>query len=407
MSEPTGNVILKSGRDKSVRNRHPRLFSGAIKEIIGHPKEGDVVDVTDNRGAWLARGIINQQAQIAVRLMTWNPAEGLDDALWSERIQQAISARARDPQLAGTNAQRLIFSESDGLPGLIADNYDGHIVVQISTLAASNMRGVTISALAAAAQPKVIYERADEERLKHERVSPGGGLVLGRQLEDNHPIEIHERNVHYLVNVIGGGQKTGFYLDQRTNRAAVARYAGRGGSMLNTFSYTGGFALHAAMLGAGRVVNIDSSADALDVAQQNFVLNQMLGNTHATEMEFVCADVFDDLRQRRDRGEQFDVVVLDPPKFAHNPSQVDRAARAYKDLNRLGLALVRPGGVLATFSCSGVIDALLFQKILFSASIEAQRDARIVERLTQASDHPVLLSFPESEYLKGLICRVS
>jgi 23S rRNA (cytosine1962-C5)-methyltransferase len=395
-------VILKSGRDKSVRNKHPRLFAGGIKQIEGKPKDGDAVDVLDNKGEWLARGVINQQAQIAVRLLTWDANEAIDDAFWQRRVQAAVQHREVDPLLRNTNARRLIFGESDGLPGVVADDYAGHIVVQLSTLLANNAKPILIDALVRAAHPISMTERSDEERAKHERVKESVGPLFGDVPTE--PIEIAENGFRFRVNLVGG-QKTGFYLDQRMNRAALARYVSAGASVLNGFSYTGAFGVYAA--GAGRVVNVDSSADALGLAATNWEANFGADRTERTDVAFVCADAFEDVRARRKNGEQFDVVILDPPKFAHNVGQIERAARAYKDLNRVGLALVKPGGVLATFSCSGVVSPDLFQKIIFSAAIEAGREAQIVEKLSQASDHPILLSFPESEYLKGLICRVA
>jgi 23S rRNA (cytosine1962-C5)-methyltransferase len=395
-------LTLKSGRDRSVRHRHPRLFASAIKEVEGQPKDGAVVDVVDNKGEWLARGIINQQAQIAVRLLTWDRAEEIDEVFWRRRVAAALERRARDPLLARTNARRLIFGESDGLPGVIADDYAGHLVLEISTLAALRTLPVLVDALRASVRPARIVFRADDERLKHEF---GGSVPRSARdalLTDApaDPVEIEENGLRFLVS-LGAGQKTGFYLDQRDNRAKVAAYSA-GGEVLNQFAYTGPFGVHALAAGAARVVNVDSSNDALDLARRNAALNPAAGAA-----EYACADAFDDLRARRAAGERYDVVILDPPKFAHNPGQIDRASRAYKDLNRVGLTLVKPGGILATFSCSGVVDAPLLQKILFSAALEAGRDAQIVERLGQASDHPIALNFPESEYLKGFILRVA
>jgi len=394
-------LVLKSGRDKSVRERHPRLFASAIKHIEGKPKDGDPVDVIDNKGEWLARGIINQQAQIAVRLMTWDAQETLDDALLQQRMSAAIQRRLRDPLLKATNARRLIFGESDFLPGIIADDYAGHIVLELSTLGAVRKDLVLIDALRTLLGPRTIIVRGDDERLRNEY---GGSVpsavreALTSQAPDE-PIEIWERGLRFLVN-LAGGQKTGFYLDQRENRAHVGSYCA-GATLLNMFSYTGAFAVHALAGGAAQAINVDSSAAALALAERNIA--QAPGEGKST---YVVADAFDDLRARRARAEQFDAVILDPPKFAHNLLQIERASRAYWDLNRLGLTLVKPGGILATFSCSGVVDRGLLQKILFSASLEAGRDAQIIEHLSQASDHPVLLTFPESEYLKGFIVRV-
>ena len=397
-------VALKSGRDRSVRQRHPRLFAGAIKEVSGKPKDGDVVDVTDNKGEWLARGVINQQAQIAVRLLTWARDEAIDEAFWRRRVRAAIARRRRNPTLAHTNAIRWVFGESDGLPGLIVDGYADVLVVEISALVAWRALPHLVDALNEALAPRRIIRRADEERLSHEF---GGTLPRAvrealSEAAPAEPVEIRERGQRFWVN-LAGGQKTGFYLDQRDNRARVAAYC-QGATVLNAFAYTGAFGLHALAGGAARVVNVDSSGEALALAERNLALNG--GPGAGQRYECVEADVFDYLRSLRDRGERFDVVILDPPKFAYHPGQIERAARAYKDLNRVGMSIIEPGGILVTFSCSGVVDAALFQKIIFSAALEAGREARVIERLTQASDHPVLLTFPESEYLKGLICRI-
>lgn len=399
MSENNARVILKSMREKSVRNRHPRLFAGAIKDVEGKPKDGDIVDVLDNKGAWLARGVINQQSQTAVRLLAWDEREQVDDAFWDGRVKAAIARRESDPLLANTNARRLVYGESDGLPGLVADDYGGHIVAQFSALAALRYKDVLLDALERHTGAQSIRAVADVERLQYERVTPARELGLRGQPPAG-AVEVRENGLRFLVDV-AGGQKTGFYLDQRENRARLAKYC-RGARALNMFSYTGAFAIVALANGAASVVNVDSSSEALALAERNLILNDDMLNGEA---ELIEADAFENLRERRKNGEQFDVVVLDPPKFAHAPEQVDRAARAYKDLNRIGMALVKPGGVLATFSCSGVVDPKLFQQIVFSAALEAGREASIVEKLSQASDHPILLTFPESEYLKGLILR--
>jgi 23S rRNA (cytosine1962-C5)-methyltransferase len=397
LSYPT--VLLKSGRDKSTRLRHPRLFSGAIKQIQGDPQDGAIVDVCSTSGEWLARGILNRQAQIAVRLLTWEPEEAIDPAFWQRRVHSAIQRRQSDPTLQKTNARRLIFSESDGLPGIIADQYAEHVVVQVSTLGGSQALQAVMAALRETIAPRSIVIRGDEDRLKYETSTELEQVGWGACPTE--PVAIAEHGAQFRVN-LSAGQKTGFYLDQRENRLRVAHYC-QGASVLNSFSYTGAFGVYAALARAKRIVHVDASADALALAEQHTLLNP--GSTDC-QVEFICADAFDDVRSRRAQGEQFDVVILDPPKFAHSPSQVQKAARAYKDLNRIGLLLVKPGGILATFSCSGVVDAALFQKIIFSATIEARRSAQVVERLTQASDHPVLLTFPEAEYLKGLILRV-
>jgi 23S rRNA (cytosine1962-C5)-methyltransferase len=394
-------VVLKSGRDKSVLQHHPRLFSGAIKQIIGQPKAGDVVDVYDNHEQWLARGVINQTSQIAVRILTWNAEEVIDAVFWQSRVLEAVTRRKLDPLLAETNARRLIFGESDGVPGVIADDYAGQVIVEYSTLLALNWRSEIESALSGALTAEgvsaVIHARFDEERLKNEGVSHK--RLVNTESDGSNRVIIRESDVLFEVD-LNSGQKTGFYLDQRENRRRVGLYC-KGVNVLNAFSFSGGFAVYAAKMGAKRILNVDSSAEALLMAVRNASLNAVEGVIAQHQ-----ANVFEDLRKRQNSDERFDVVILDPPKFAHNPSQIDNAARAYKDLNRLGMKVVSRGGVLATFSCSGVIDAALFQKIIFSSALEAQREIHIVERLSQASDHPVLATFPESEYLKGLICRV-
>jgi 23S rRNA (cytosine1962-C5)-methyltransferase len=403
MSLANASVILKSGRDKSVRARHPRLFSGAIKEIespAGKVRDGDVVDVCDNKGAWLARGVINQLSAISVRLLTWDENQAIDEAMWRTRIHAAAARRAADPLLSGTDARRIVFGESDGLPGLIADQYAGQVVAEFSALCSVRQRDVILAALHELPGVSAVHERLDEERLRAEF---GNNARLIEALRRAAPVPdavmIREGELVYKVN-LAGGQKTGFYLDQRANRARVAAYCANR-SVLNTFAYSGAFGVAAARAGAHSVLNVDSSADALALCAENAALNGV-----AERMSSHSADVFSDLRARRTAGERYGVVILDPPKMAHNPGQIDKAARAYKDLNRLGFALLESGGVLATFSCSGVVSAALLQQIVFQAALEAGRSAAIVERLTQASDHPVALTYPEGEYLKGFVVRV-
>lgn len=400
MADTSAAVILKSGRDKSVRNRHPRLFSGAIKAITGTPRDGDIVDVLDNKNVWLARGALNRLSSIAVRLLTWDQSERVDDAFFAARVRQAIMRRDTDPSLRRTNARRIIFAEADGLPGLIVDDYAGHLVAEFSAHSAIQARDAILNALRATPGVQRVIERYDDERLKAEFGNNSRLVQTLKRNQDIEPalVEISENGLRFQVN-LAGGQKTGFYLDQRDNRARVAAYCA-GASVLNAFAYSGSFALYALRAGATQAINVDSSRDALALAETNAALNGL----RATQ---VCADAFDDLHARAARGERFDVIVLDPPKMAHHPGQIDKAARAYKDANRLGLTLLKPGGTLATFSCSGVVSAELLQQIVFSAALEAGRETRIVERLSQASDHPVLTTYPESAYLKGFILNVA
>lgn len=392
---PRPRVVLKPGREKPVLAGHPWVFSGAIARIDGLPADGDTIDVTDGRGEFLARGLLNRRSQIVVRLFTRDPDEDLTVELLQGRIAAAQARRAgvlpRD-----TDAYRVVFSESDGLPGLIVDRYGELLSVQCSTLGLQRRKDDVVAALRAVFDPPAIVERPDAEALTRE-----GLTIAASPLHGDLPpsVEITEYGLTFIVDLLGG-QKTGFFLDQRENRRRVANYCG-GARVLNCFAYTGAFGVYAAAAGAAQVINVDTSVDALRLAER-----QMARNGFASERdEYRVGDVFQVLREYRERGEEFDLIILDPPKFAHNTEGVMRATRGYKDINLLALQLLRPNGVLATFSCSGLINADLFQKVIFGASADANRPAQIIERLTQAPDHPVLLSFPESEYLKGLVCR--
>ncbi len=388
-------VVLKPGREKPVRNDHPWVYSGAIARIEGQPADGDVIDVTDARGGFLARGLLNRRSQIVARLFTREADDDLTPELLHARIA-AAAARRTGTLPRDTDAYRVVFSESDGLPGLIVDRYGEILVLQCSTLGLQQRKGAIVAALRDLFNPVAIIERTETEVLTRE-----GLVVADSTLHGELPqtLEITEYGLRFLVDPLGG-QKTGFFLDQRENRRRVAAYCADA-RVLNCFAYTGAFAVYAAAAGAAQVVNIDSSADALALAEQQLALN---GYTSARD-EYHVADVFQALRVYRERGERFDLIILDPPKFAHSADQVLRATRGYKDINLLALQLLNPNGILATFSCSGLVSPDLFQKVVFGASIDAERPAQIIERLTQAPDHPVLLSFPESEYLKGLICR--
>lgn len=394
-------IQLKPGRERSVLNRHPWIFGGAIASVRGSPVDGAVVEVESSRGEWLARGAWSSFSQIQVRLWTWQADEPLDEALIERRIARAIASRsglaAAEHGAAPTNAYRLVFSESDGLPGLIADRYADYIVVQLLTVGVAARAQPIVAALAAQLQPRGIYERSDADVRAKEGLEPAARLLWGSAPDG--PIEIVEHGHVFHVDLTGG-QKTGAYLDQRANRQRVAAYC-RDAELLSCFSYTGGFELHAAAAGARAITAIDSSAEALQIAALNQRRNQI--STPITQIE---GNVFSELRRLRAEGRSFDVIVLDPPKFVQQRSQLERASRGYKDINLLAMQLLRPGGTLATFSCSGLLSADLFQKIVFGASVDARRDVQILERLTQDVDHPVLLTFPESEYLKGLICHV-
>ena len=391
-------LVLKQGRDKPVRQRHPWVFSGAVAHLEGDPAPGDVVEVQSADGCWLARGYFNPHSQIVVRLLTWDPAETIDAAFWRRRLQRAISARQdllTSPQIT---ACRLVHAESDGLPGLVVDRYGDWLVVQFLTLGVEVRRELLTALLMEMWTPQGIYERSDVDVRSLEGLSPRTGVLAGQEPPDL--VEILEYGHRFLVDV-KRGQKTGFYLDQRENRRLAASYC-TGRTVLNAFAYTGAFGVYAAAHGAGPITHVETSADALALARRNMELNGYGGR----DDEYVTGDAFQVLRRYREAGRRFGVVILDPPKFAHTQAQVSRAARGYKDINMLALQLLEPGGFLVTFSCSGRVSVDLFQKIVFAATVDAGRDAQIVWRLSQGPDHPVLLTFPEGEYLKGFVCRV-
>ncbi len=386
-----GHVIIKTNRDKPIRQRHPWIFSGAIERIDPSVADGDIADVVTPQGEFLARGYVNRQSQIVVRLLTWNAAEAIDAEFWARRLSRSINLRT------DSTARRLINAESDGLPGLVVDQYGEWLVIQVLTLGIEQAKSQIADQLNELLKPRGIYERSDVKVRQKEGLERHTSLLSGVEPPDR--IEIEQDGHRFLVDV-RRGHKTGFYLDQRDNRRKIKAYC-QDADVLNLFSYTGGFAVAALSAGAKSVTNVDSSADVLALAKENVRLNGFSVN----DQDFVEADVFSELRKLRAMKRTFDVIIADPPKLAQSQSQIDRAARAYKDLNLVSMQLLKPGGYLITFSCSGSISTDLFQKIVFGAAIDAQRDMQIVERLSQSSDHPILLSFPESEYLKGLVCR--
>ena len=399
----TATVYLHPGKDKPVRQRHPWIFSGAVARVEGQPGPGDLVDVADARGEWLARGYYNARSQIIVRLLTWQRDEvpaGLADAeFWRSRLAAAAAARGELHLEPDTTAYRLVYAESDGVPGLIVDRYGDWLVVQLLTLGVEARRELLMELLAELFSPRGIVERSDATVRRQEGLELRSGLVWGKAPPSD--LEIREHGLRFQVD-LPGGQKTGFYVDQRANRRIVgAQAAGR--RVLNAFSFTGAFGVYALAGGAEHVTNVDTSFDALTGAEAALRLN---GFDPDRQAESICGDVFQVLRAFRDEGRLFDLVILDPPKFARSKAELEGAARGYKDVNLLGLRLLRPGGLLATFSCSGLVTADLFQKIVFGASVDAGRDAQVLARLSQGPDHPILLSFPEGEYLKGLLCRV-
>lgn len=405
METITGKLILKPGREKPVNNRHPWVFSGAIQKIDGDPSPGDLVLVLDANGRFLATAYYNPHSQIRARILTWTD-ETIDDAFWQAKIQQAAAGRALlalEPATApasATNAYRLVNAEADGLPGLVVDKYGDFLVMQCLTQGIDQRKELLTAVLADTFHPAGIIERSDASVRAKEGLADETGLLWGEAPPDI--VTIQENGRSFGVNLLTG-HKTGFYLDQRDNRALVCRPEFvQGREILNMFAYTGGFAVYAALHDAGTIVSVDSSREALEQAELNMALNGL----ERPLDEYLLGDAFAVLRDYRDNGRLFDMVILDPPKFVHSKQDIDKAARGYKDLNWLALRLLRPGGLLATFSCSGLLDADLFQKIIFSAAIDAGRTVQILYHLHQGPDHPTLLTFPESAYLKGLLCRV-
>ena len=405
MTEPA--VVIREERQKAARRRHPWIFSGAVKTISGDPTDGDLVTVRGERGEFLARGYWNSQSSICVRLLSWDEDQPIDEAFWRERLRRAIAARQPLNRIAAQGtpaAYRLVNAENDSLPGLVVDRYGEWLVMQALTLGIEVRKQTLAGLLEELLQPAGIYERSDVDVRAKEGLAPRTGLLVGSPPPEH--IEIDENGRHFLVDM-RAGHKTGFYLDQRENREIIGDWfrwdehaAER--EVLNAFAYTGGFAVYALGGLARRVVNVDTSAEALKLARRNIALNGYA----LDDEDFVEGDVFSVLRYWREQGRQFDMIILDPPKFAHSARQVESAARGYKDINLLAFQLLRQGGVLATFSCSGAISSDLFQKIVFAAAADARCDAQIVRWLAQASDHPVALTFPEGAYLKGLLCRV-
>ncbi len=396
MTASASALVLKPGRDKSLRQRHPWIFSGAIARVEGEPPSGGTVDVFGADGVFRARAAYSPASQIRARVWTFDPAQVVDAQFIAARIATAVAARAGLIDRRHTGC-RLVHGESDGMPGVVVDHYSDTLVLQLLAAGAEAWRDAIVATLAGLPGVACVVERSDADVRALEGLLPRVGVVHG-SLPD--PLRFVEAGLAYDVDVLHG-QKTGFYLDQRDNRRRVAECAA-GREVLNAFCYSGGFSLAALAGGATRVISIDSSAAALALARANLAANPTLD---ATRAEWIEADVFARLRTLRDARTRFDLIVLDPPKFAPTAQHAPRAARAYKDINLSAFRLLRPGGLLATFSCSGGVSADLFQKIVAGAALDAGVDAAIVGRLGPCADHPVALNFPEGDYLKGLLVR--
>lgn len=406
-------VTLKPSKEKSLLRRHPWVYANAIECVEGKPALGATVIVRAHDGRFLARAAYSPHSQIRLRVWSFDEAEPIDHAFFKRRVQRAVAHR--QAFVRDTGAVRLIFGEADGLPGLIVDHYvedvtgdlsgdagggagRGQLVCQFMAAGVEAWKEAIVAALVGATGCPHVYERSDVSIREKEGLPQTTGVLAGDAPPDT--LVTRENGVRYHVDV-RSGHKTGFYVDQRDNRALVQAYAA-GRDVLNCFCYTGGFSLAALGGGARRVVSIDSSGEALALARANVEVNGF----DAERAQWLDADAFRTLRSLVDEGERFDLVVLDPPKFAPAREHVDRAARAYKDINLSGFKLLRPGGLLFTYSCSGAIDAELFQKIVAGAAADARVDARILKRLGAGLDHPLLAAFPEGEYLKGLLLQI-
>ncbi|MGB8212858.1 MAG: class I SAM-dependent methyltransferase [Anaerolineales bacterium] len=391
------SLTLKPGREKSLQRCHPWIFSGAVARVEGEPASGATVELLSADGQFLARAAYSPSSQIRARVWSFDPDEPVEADFFRNRIKAAMAARAAWRTPDDTDALRLIYAESDGLPGLIVDRYAQVLVAQFLSAGAEAWRETIADILLEETGLDCLYERSDADVRELEGLAQRSGPLRGILPEPLPPI--HEHGLSFNVN-ISQGHKTGFYLDQRVNRRRVSELA-EGRDVLDCFCYTGGFSVNALAGGARSVLSVDSSADALALCRENVLLNRLPDDRHAV----LEGDVFSLLRKFRDEARAFDLIILDPPKFAPTAAQAEKAARGYKDINRLAFKLLRPGGILASFSCSGGVEAALFQKIVASAALDAGVEAQILEYLSQAPDHPVALAFPEAAYLKGLVCR--
>jgi len=390
------SIRLKKAADSFIKRKHPWIFSGAIEKVEGNPSNGDTVQIFTSNKTLVGCGSFSPSSQIRVRVLSFDPVEKVDYDFFRRKISLAQSLREKIIDTSKTNTYRIINAESDGLPGLIVDRYSDFLVCQFLSVGAEFNKETIIGILDDIFKPVGIFERSDVEVRTKEGLQPTQGLIKGIAPDDL--IEVLENEFKFLVD-IKGGHKTGFYLDQRDNRALVSEFS-KGKNVLNCFSYTGGFSVYALASGAEKVTQIESSSSALEIANNNTELNGL----NIYNLENINDDVFKVLRKFRDERRTFDMIILDPPKFAESASQIQQAGRGYKDINLLAIKLLNPGGILFTFSCSGHISQELFQKIIAGAALDSEREVKIIKQLTQSSDHPVSLNFPEGLYLKGLIC---
>ena len=391
-------IILKKGKEKSLLRKHPWIFSGAIKNYGNSLFNGDIVDVYSDKNIWLAKGFFSPESQIRIRVISFNPNEIIDKNFFIKKISDAYNHRLNIIDTNKFNSFRIVNSESDFLPGLIIDKYDKYFVCQFLIAGMENFKKEIIDSVIELFNPKTIYERSDAEIRKKEGLKLHSGLLYGE--EPPNFVLINEDKLKFYVDIING-HKTGFYLDQRENRLLVENYT-KAKEVLNCFSYTGGFGLAALLGNASKVINADSSANSLNLAGKNYELN----NFKKSKYDLIEADVFKLLREYKEQMKIFDVIILDPPKFVDSKFNLEKAARGYKDINMNAFQLLRNGGFLITFSCSGLMPAELFQKIVADAALDAKKKCKIIKFLHQSSDHPIALNFPEGNYLKGFIIQV-
>lgn len=392
------SVFLKKSADSFIKRKHPWIFSGAIEKVEGNPANGETIQIFSSNKTMVGIGSYSPSSQIRVRVWSFNPEEKIDKDFFRKKFLAASQFRKRIVDTSQTNAYRIINSENDGLPGLIVDRYADYLICQFLSSGSDFHKKIITETLDEVFNPIGIYERSDVEIRIKEGLEPTKGTLSGKEPDDL--IQILENGLKFSVDV-KNGHKTGFYLDQRDNRKLVSEFS-RGKNVLNCFSYTGGFSVYALSSGAKNLTQIEASESALDLSTKNIELN----NPDDSKIENISGDVFEVLRKFRDERRTFDLIILDPPKFAESESQIQKASRGYKDINLLAIKLLNPGGILFTFSCSGHISQELFQKIVADAALDSGREVKIIKQLTQAADHPVALNFPEGLYLKGLVCYV-
>jgi 23S rRNA (cytosine1962-C5)-methyltransferase len=392
-------IHLVKGREKSLQRKHPWIFSRGIDRVDGNPQLGETVDVYASNGKWLAKAGYSPESQIRARVWSFTKCE-IDVPFFIKRVQQAQRLRDEIIERDGLTGYRLIAAESDGLPGITIDKYQNYLVCQILSAPAEYHKTNLVAALLECFPDCNIYERSDVSVRKKEGLAEVVGVLHG--IEPPKSVVIEENGIKISVDIVAG-HKTGFYLDQRDSRQQSLKYV-KDKEVLNCFSYTGGFGLYALKGGAKRVINADVSQPALDTAKYNCELNEF--DISKKRAVFLNADVFKLLREYRDQGTKFDVVIMDPPKFAESKTQLIGACRGYKDINMLAMQILNPGGTLLTYSCSGLMDQVLFQKVLADAALDSGRDVKFIERFEQAADHPIDCAYPEGFYLKGFACKV-